>query len=202
MAVTANLLVRREAWKAVGGFAEHPRSGADADFCWRLGDAGWALEYRERAHALHAHRETVGDLLRQARRDGSAAPWLARRHRGYPARLGFGMFVRAAAGAIGWPLLGQPRRGLFKALDGVWGAAFNLGSVVDDVSPEPRAEAPKAVVHVGGVPRRRRPCCGALADAQSGGADLLIEALRRPARAEWRRSRRSAGAALGGPERD
>ena len=143
MAVTANLLVRREAWEAVGGLAERPLSGADADFCWRLGDAGWNLEYRERACVSHAHRETLGALLRQARRDGSAGPWLARRHRDYPARLGYKGFVRAAMGAIGWPLLGQPRRGLFKAMDGVWGAAFNVGSVVDDASPEPRSRHPR-----------------------------------------------------------
>src|SRR5213592_1883114 len=40
MGVTANLLVRRAAFEAIGGFAEGIRSGGDADLCWRLQDAG------------------------------------------------------------------------------------------------------------------------------------------------------------------
>ena len=58
MAVTANVLVRREAWAAVGGFAEGTRSGADADFCWRLADAGWELEYRDGASLDSLNRRT------------------------------------------------------------------------------------------------------------------------------------------------
>src|SRR5204862_5482717 len=34
-AVTANLLVRRATWAAVGGFLEAIRSGGDSDFSWR-----------------------------------------------------------------------------------------------------------------------------------------------------------------------
>jgi hypothetical protein len=65
----------------------------------------------------------------QAHRDGHGAAWLAARHRGYPAALPLRYFARAVAGALGWPLLGQPRRGVFKGLDAVWGAAFNAGSL-------------------------------------------------------------------------
>jgi GT2 family glycosyltransferase len=81
-AVTANLLVRRSAWEAVGGFTESVRSSGDADFCWRLQEAGMALEYRPRAAVLHAHRTSLRGLLRQYRRYGSGVAWLERTHPG------------------------------------------------------------------------------------------------------------------------
>jgi GT2 family glycosyltransferase len=129
MAVTANLLVRRSAWEALGGFAEDSVSGADADFCWRLQDLGLELGLNLAARVEHEHRSTVRALLVQAHRDGRGAAWLAARHSGYPAALPPRYFGRALAGAIAWPLRGQPRRGAFKGLDGLWGAAFNVGSV-------------------------------------------------------------------------
>jgi GT2 family glycosyltransferase len=185
MAVTANLLVRREAFEAVGGFAEGVHSGADADFCWRLQDAGWELGYRPQASVLHHHRETLRALLAQARRDGSGAPRLARRHPGYPPRVPGRAFVRALAGALGWPLLGRPRRGLFKALDGVWSAAFNAGALADDPSPAPRLQPGlPAVVLLQEFPAAGDPRVAALAEA---GAH--VEARRRPARADWARGR-------------
>jgi glycosyltransferase involved in cell wall biosynthesis len=129
MAVTANLLVRRSAWEALGGFAEESASGADADFCWRLQDLGLELGLNLAARVEHEHRSTLGALLAQSHRDGRGAAWLAGRHRGYSAALPPRYFGRAVAGAIAWPLLGQRRRGAFKGLDGLWGAAFNIGSL-------------------------------------------------------------------------
>ena len=191
LAVTANLLVRRSAWESVGGFAEGTRSGADADFCWRLQDAGWTLGFRERAGVRHRHRESLRALLAQARRDGSAAPWLARRHPGYPPRTPWSAFPRAIAGAFGWPLLGQPRRGLFKAVDGIWAAAFNLGSIADDAGPLPRlARPPERILLVQEFPAAGDPLVAAL--AEPGGPVTHVEALRRPARGDWRRGRHVA----------
>ena len=48
-AVAANLLVRREAFEAVGGFYEGVRAAEDTDFSWRLQRAGWRLEGRPAA---------------------------------------------------------------------------------------------------------------------------------------------------------
>lgn len=79
-ASTANLLVRRTAFEAVGGFTEGIRSGGDADFCWRLADAGWSIELRERAFVWHRHPETVSAMLRQAFRYGGSQAWLERRY--------------------------------------------------------------------------------------------------------------------------
>jgi beta-1,4-mannosyltransferase len=77
---TANLMVRREAWQAIGGFADGVRSGGDQDFCWRLRDAGWSLVPAPAAAVRHHHRTTVTGLWRQWLRYGSGAVWLAKRH--------------------------------------------------------------------------------------------------------------------------
>lgn len=77
---TANLLVRREAHEAVGGFAEGIRSGGDADFCWRLQEAGWQIGWRPRAVVRHTHRRTLWRLCRQYARYGAGVAWLHGRH--------------------------------------------------------------------------------------------------------------------------
>ena len=53
-AVGAFLLVRREAWDAIGGFDERQWMYAeDLDLGWRLREAGWATRYEPRAAVLH-----------------------------------------------------------------------------------------------------------------------------------------------------
>lgn len=83
-AITANLLVRRRAWEAVGGFDEAVRSTGDADFCWRLQDAGWELRFADGPVIEHLHREHLAGLLRQVARYGAGLGWLERRHPGCP----------------------------------------------------------------------------------------------------------------------
>jgi glycosyltransferase involved in cell wall biosynthesis len=118
MGVTANLLVRRAAFEEVGGFAEGIRSGGDADLCWRMQDAGWAIEHRPRAIVAHEHRATVRALLRQAARTAAGTRWLEARHPGFHATAGSGgRAARAVAGMVGWPLRGRPERGAFKAIE-------------------------------------------------------------------------------------
>lgn len=77
---TANLLVRREALEAVGGFSEGIRSAGDQDLCWRLTQEGWELRLSPRAVVQHAHRTNLRSLLVQMRRYGAGATWLRRRH--------------------------------------------------------------------------------------------------------------------------
>jgi GT2 family glycosyltransferase len=79
MGVTANLLVRRSAFEAVGGFHEGIRSGGDADLCWRLAEAGWRLEERPAARVAHRNRARARDLLGQLHRHGTGMAWLERR---------------------------------------------------------------------------------------------------------------------------
>ena len=79
---TANLAVRREAFQAAGGWPDPVRSGGDADLCWRLAAAGWALEPRAQARVRHRNRATLRALLAQLHRHGSGMQWLDRRYPG------------------------------------------------------------------------------------------------------------------------
>ena len=118
MGVTANLLVRREAFDAIGGFAEGIRSGGDADLCWRLQDAGWSIEHRPGAIVGHEHRATVRALLRQSARTAAGTRWLEARHPGFHATSGSAR--RAAQGGRGdggVAVAGQPERGAYKAIE-------------------------------------------------------------------------------------
>jgi GT2 family glycosyltransferase len=98
MGVTANLLVRRAAFDAIGGFAEGIRSGGDADLCWRLQDAGWGLEERPDAVVEHRARETLGALMRQLAVHGAGVAWLNRRYPGSDPR----PRPRQLAGRLSW----------------------------------------------------------------------------------------------------
>jgi hypothetical protein len=136
MGVTANLLVRREAFDAVAGFAEGIRSGGDADLCWRLQDAGWAIEHRPRAIVAHEHRATVRALLRQSARTAAGTRWLEARHPGFHATAGSGgRAARALAGTGGWPLRGKPERGAFKAIELLVNATEHHGRLAGNARP-------------------------------------------------------------------
>ena len=78
-AQTANAAVRREAFDAVGGFVGDIRSAGDADLCFRLRDAGWAIERRPHARVGHVSRDRLRSLAGQKARHGAGAAWLERR---------------------------------------------------------------------------------------------------------------------------
>jgi GT2 family glycosyltransferase len=82
-AVAANLLVRRAAFEAVGGFFEGVRAAEDTDFSWRLQQAGWRLELRPGAFVEHRYRATIGELRRQWRGYAAGRAWLGRRYDGF-----------------------------------------------------------------------------------------------------------------------
>ena len=108
----ANLLVRRQAFDAVGGFREGILAAEDTDFCWRLYDAGWGLEVRPHATAVHAYRPTLAELRAQWRGYAAGRAWLGRQYDGFHpepalyralrrARLGFLPGVGATAPTTG-----------------------------------------------------------------------------------------------------
>ncbi|WP_205695953.1 glycosyltransferase family 2 protein [Conexibacter sp. SYSU D00693] len=138
-AQTANCAVRRSAFEAVGGFAEGIRSGGDADLCWRLREAGWALERRPGAVVVHHNRTTVRGMLRQRARHGSGAAWLGARWPGaLPARRWPGLLLWGARrAAVGVRALARGDRDAAAEglLDGpaVW--AFELGRLVPNRAP-------------------------------------------------------------------
>lgn len=60
----AFLMVRREAWKGLGGFDEefHPVWYEDVDFCLRLRRGGWKVRYNPGARAVHEGGHSVNAL--------------------------------------------------------------------------------------------------------------------------------------------
>ena len=127
-AATANLLVRREAFEAVGGFAEGIRSGGDVDLCWRLLAAGWSLRYRPEAGVAHRHRETLRGFLDQVARYAAGARWLDRRHPGSSPRWPLIPGLVGAASDIAANLArGRFEEATFRAIDGVGLVAHNIG---------------------------------------------------------------------------
>lgn len=107
-AQAANCAVRREAFAAVGGFREELRACEDADLCYRLEAAGWAMERREGASVVHASRRTLRALLDQQLVHGAGIGWLEREYPGaapphrWPGFLLWGIRTGAAelAGAV------------------------------------------------------------------------------------------------------
>lgn len=84
---TANVAVRREAFEAVGGFREGIRAAEDADLTFRLRAAGWEVERREEAGAVHRNRQTARGFVSQKLCHGAGAAWLDREYPGaFPAR--------------------------------------------------------------------------------------------------------------------
>ncbi len=195
-AVTANLLVRRSAWAALGGFQEGQRSGGDADLCWRLQAAGWALTYRPAATVEHLHRERVSTLARQMVRYGAGRAWLNRRYPGAgPRRRIVRLLARSAAGTLVFALAGQRERATFKALDAVSIAASGVGYFMGNAAPAPPLEsAPHGVVITAeAFPRLSETFVAAEAHAlRRLGVPTRIEAGARAARPgrEWARGLR------------
>jgi hypothetical protein len=142
-AQTANAAVRRVALEQAGGFEEGVRSGGDADMCFRVRAAGWALERREEAAVTHRNRATVPRMLAQRARHGAGAAWLGRRwpgalpRRSWPG-LAWWSVRRAAEGAVA-AARGDRDGALLGLLDGpaVW--AFELGRLIPN-RPRPRLQ--------------------------------------------------------------
>jgi GT2 family glycosyltransferase len=140
-AQTANAAVRREAFEQVGGFEASIRSGGDADLCFRLRAAGWALERRDGAAVVHRNRTTVGRMLSQRARHGAGGAWLARRWPGaMPRRQPLGLAVwsmRRAAHGLAAAANGDKDEALLGLLDGPLTWAYELGRLIPN-RPAPR----------------------------------------------------------------
>ncbi len=117
-AVTANLLVRREVWEALGGFYEGVRAGEDNDFCWRMQAEGWRLDYRDAAVVGHVHRQRLRPFLRQQLGYGAGRAWIDRHHPGSEPRPRVAVrLARCAAGICVWTVTLRFERALFKGVD-------------------------------------------------------------------------------------
>jgi GT2 family glycosyltransferase len=83
-AIAAFLLVRREAWDAIGGFDEHQWMYAeDLDIGWRLHKAGWETRYEPDARVEHESSastdQAFGEGGKVERWQRSTYAWMLRR---------------------------------------------------------------------------------------------------------------------------
>ncbi len=123
-----NLLLRRSAFEAVGGFEEGIRSGGDLDLGRRLRSSGWRVAHRAAAVVTHPHREDLPGFLAMIVRYGAGSRWLNERYPGSSPRW---PLLGGLAGA-GWDaarlgMQGRLEPSLFRALDGLGLIAHNLG---------------------------------------------------------------------------
>jgi GT2 family glycosyltransferase len=130
-AQTANCAMRRAAFEGVGGFRDELRSAGDADLCFRLTRAGWAIAQRPAAAVVHRSRRTLRSLLRQRARHGSGAAWLDREYPGsFPRKNPLGLAkwtLQSFARAVYVGARGRSDDALIAAINplDVW--AFELG---------------------------------------------------------------------------
>ncbi len=62
---SCNLLVRKAAFRAAGGFNTELQVGEDVDLTWRLRDGGWKIQYLPRGTVFHAHRSKLWPFMRR-----------------------------------------------------------------------------------------------------------------------------------------
>ena len=117
-APSGNLLVRRAAFEALGGFAEGIRSAGDFDLCWRAQAAGWRLIRRPRAGVAHRHRDDLASFLSMLARYGAGASWIDDRYPGASPRW---KLVPGVLGSARDALLSlarrEPREALYRGVD-------------------------------------------------------------------------------------
>jgi glycosyltransferase involved in cell wall biosynthesis len=101
----ANLAVRRDAFEAVGGFAEELLIGEDIDLCWRLQLSGYRFVIEFKAIVAKRERNEFKLVFRQAAGYGRSGPALYRRHRSGGARRN----LTGAAKSWLWLLLLSPQ---------------------------------------------------------------------------------------------
>jgi len=194
-AVAANLLVRREAFEAVGGFYEGVRAAEDTDFSWRIQRAGWRLVGRPSASVEHRYRTSLRALRRQWRGYAAGRAWLGRRYDGFAPESAFkraaGRVVRRSRRArAGEPAFraGRLQRGQFLALDAVLGveelAGFTLSNRPRRAGPAPGAEV-RVVLVADRFPARDDP----LTDFALSLAGARVEAGVRPEALAWQVAR-------------
>jgi GT2 family glycosyltransferase len=133
---SGNLLVRRAAFEALGGFAEGIRSGGDVDLSRRLGAAGWLVEHRPAAVVTHHHRESLPAFMGMIARYGAGARWLNERYPGSSPRWPLVTGLRGVAcDTAALATRGRLESALFRVVDGLGLIAHNLGYVASNRAP-------------------------------------------------------------------
>ena len=127
-APSGNLLVRRMAFEALGGFAEGIRSAGDFDLCWRAQAAGWRLIRRPAAVVAHRHRDDLASFLSMLARYGAGASWIDDRYPGASPRWKLVPGVLGSArDAVVSLVRREPREALYRGVDALGLVAYNVG---------------------------------------------------------------------------
>jgi cellulose synthase/poly-beta-1,6-N-acetylglucosamine synthase-like glycosyltransferase len=78
---TANIAIRKQAFKDVGLFRPYLTTGGDADMCWRIQkQSSWQLTYAPKAIISHRHRSTLKSFRSQFHRYGCSNQYLHELH--------------------------------------------------------------------------------------------------------------------------
>ena len=185
-AATANLMVRRSDWAAVGGFFEGIRSGEDHEFSWRVGDTGRLLEYRPGAAVDHINRDSLRGVVRQMTRYAAGNAWQNRRRPdAAPPPLGPKPVLRAVAAAPIFLLTLRPRRAALKVIDAIV-ALFQIGGGLlgNGVAPRlpPEGDEQRLVIATDRFPVPSETfVTEELAALRDSGRAFRVEAIERPA---------------------
>jgi len=125
---SAVLMVRRDAFGAVGGFDTALRFGEDVDLVWRLHAAGRAVRYEPCSVVHHRARRTVWAGLVQRYRYGTSAAPLGLRHRH---AIAAARTSRTSSAAVLLVLVGRPIS-MAAALAATARSAFGLRRLLRD----------------------------------------------------------------------
>jgi len=105
---SCNLLVRRAAFLAAGGFNAAMHVGEDVDLTWRLRDSGWTIAYLPVGKVYHEHRSSIRSFMSRRFDYGTSEGMLQllhpQRHKRIviPPLLALILFLCLAAPFTGW----------------------------------------------------------------------------------------------------
>ncbi len=77
---TCNLLVRKDIFMKLDGFNVSMTVGEDVDFCWRLTNSGYEIEYRPSGTVFHKHRNKITAFFTRRFQYGTSEPGLQKKH--------------------------------------------------------------------------------------------------------------------------
>jgi cellulose synthase/poly-beta-1,6-N-acetylglucosamine synthase-like glycosyltransferase len=112
---SCNLLVRRSAFEAVGGFGTDFWPGEDTEFCLALVKKGWKIRYEPRAVIAHHRRPSLRKHFAQLANYGLHRGYFAKRFPETSLRAQYfapSALLLASAGLAAAALLGVPRSGM------------------------------------------------------------------------------------------
>ncbi|WP_320042229.1 mycofactocin biosynthesis glycosyltransferase MftF [uncultured Desulfobacter sp.] len=77
---SCNLLVKKDAFLDLNGFAPTMQVGEDVDLCWRLRDKGWRIAYMPAGAVFHKHRNQLWSFMSRRFFYGTSEEKLQRLH--------------------------------------------------------------------------------------------------------------------------